>query len=328
MGSGHEHIVRRRQRVDPGQDAIGVCSASMTSPSPPSPGDWGRLLALVCIWGTAFLFIDVSVETLPPGTLVAARVSIAAIVLVVAARALRLEMPGPSVLWLRFLLLACVGNALPFFAISWGQQRVASGVAGILMAVMPLTTLLLAHFFVPGERMTTRRALGFLLGFAGVAVLTGPAALSHLGGTASEILFQLAVLFGALCYAVNTILAARMPPSHPIVSAACVMLMATAVVLPFSLWVDRPWRLQPSALSLGSAIWLGVVPTGLATVLYFQIVSHAGATFLSLMNYLIPGVALAVGIAVAGEPFEWRALGALALILAGLFTSQTGPTTT
>lgn len=314
--------------MDAALDATGVCSARMTPPSPPSPGDWGRLLALVFIWGTAFLFIGVSVETLPPVTLVAVRVSVAAIVLLFAARALRLELPAPGTLWLRFLLLACVGNALPFFAISWGQQRVASGIAGILMAVMPLATLLLAHFFVPGERMTRRRVLGFLMGFVGVAVLTGPAALSHLGGTASEILFQLAVLFGALCYAVNTILAARMPPLHPIVSSACVMLMATAVVLPFSLWLDPPWRLEPSALSLGSAIWLGLVPTGLATVLYFQIVSRAGATFLSLMNYLIPGVAIAVGITIAGEPFEWRTLGALALILAGLFISQTGPTAT
>ena len=91
----------------------------MTPPSPPSLGDWARLLALVCIWGTAFLFIDVSVETLPPATLVAVRVSVAAVVLLLAARLLRLEMPGPGRLWLRFLLLACVGNALPFFAISW-----------------------------------------------------------------------------------------------------------------------------------------------------------------------------------------------------------------
>ena len=158
----------------------------MTTTSLRSTGDWARLLGLVAIWGTAFLFIDLSVQTLPPGTLVATRVSIAAAVLVVAVRLLGLEMPGPGVLWLRFLLLACVGNAIPFFAISWGQQRVPSGLAGILMAVMPLTTLLLAHFFVPGERMTRRRTTGFLMGFAGVVVLTGPDALSRLGGAPSS----------------------------------------------------------------------------------------------------------------------------------------------
>lgn len=296
----------------------------MTTTSLRSAGDWARLLALVAIWGTAFFFIDVSVETLPPATLVATRVAIAAGVLLAAVRLLGLEMPEPGVLWLRFLLLACVGNAIPFFAISWGQQRVPSGLAGILMAVMPLTTLLLAHFFMPGERMTPRRTAGFVIGFAGVVVLTGPDALSRLGGEPSDIVFQLAVLAGAVCYAINTILAGRMPILHPIVSAACVMLMASAVMLPVSIVADQPWQLEPSAASLSSAVWLGLVPTGAATVLYFRIVSSAGPTFLSLMNYMIPGVALATGIAIAGEPFEWRVLGALALILTGLFASQTG----
>ena len=300
----------------------------MATPSHPSTGDWARLLGLVAIWGTAFLFIDLSVETIPPVTLVTARVCIAATVLLIAVRFLRLEMPAPGVLWLRFLLLACVGNAIPFFAISWGQQRVPSSLAGILMAVMPLTTLLLAHFFVPGERMTSRRTTGFVVGFAGVVVLTGPDALSLLGGAPSDIVFQLAVLAGALCYAISTILAQRMPAMHPLVSAACVMLTASVVMLPISFWVDRPWQLMPSELSLVSVVWLGLVPTGAATVLYFRIVSSAGATFLSLMNYLIPGVALATGVAIAGESFEWRVLGALALILAGLFTSQAGATKT
>lgn len=288
-----------------------------------STGDWTRLFGLVLIWGTAFLFIDLSVETIAPATLVAARVLVAAVVLLVAAFGLGLRLPPPGAIWLRFLLLACVGNALPFFLISWGQLRVASGPTGILMAVMPLTTLLLAHFFVPGERMTRRRALGFGMGFAGVLVLTGPEALTRLAGSTSDLVSYLAILTGALCYAVNTILARRMPEMHPVVSATCTMIMASAVMIPAAVVFDRPWQLEPSGLSALSAIWLGLVPTGLATVLYFRIVSTAGPTFLSLMNYVIPGVAFLTGIVVLHEPFEWRVLGSLALILAGLFTSQT-----
>jgi drug/metabolite transporter (DMT)-like permease len=296
----------------------------MPTTSQRSSGDWSRLLGLIVIWGTAFLFIDLAVASLPPATLVATRVAIAALVLVALLAPLGLRLPRPGRLWLRFLLLACVGNAIPFFLISWGQQRVASGSAGILMAVMPLTTLVLAHFFVAGERMTTRRTTGFAMGFAGVVLLTGPDAVSRLGGAPSEIGHQLAILAGALCYAVNTILAGRMPVMHPIVSAACVMIMASLVMLPTSLLVDRPWQLTPSTLSLASVVWLGLVPTGAATVLYFRIVSSAGPTFLSLMNYVIPAVALFVGMLVLGEPFEWHVMAALALILAGLFTSQTG----
>jgi drug/metabolite transporter (DMT)-like permease len=299
-----------------------VCCEGMATVPLRSAGDWTRLFGLVAIWGTAFVFIDVSVQTLPPATLVAMRVSIAAAVLVFTARVLKLALPAPGVLWARFLLLACVGNAIPFFAISWGQQRVASSLAGILMAVMPLATLLLAHFFVVGERMTWRRTAGFAVGFVGVLVLTGPDALARLGGETSDIVFQLAVLLGALCYAINTILARRMPETHPLVSAACTMTMATCVMLPISAVVDRPWQLTPSGPSLASAVWLGLVPTGVATVLYFRIVSTAGPTFLALMNYVIPAVALVTGIVVLGEPFEWHALAALGLILAGLFVSQ------
>jgi len=245
-------------------------------------------------------------------------------VLLAAVRVVGLALPPPGLLWLRFALLACVGNAIPFVAISWGQQRVASGLAGILMAVMPLATLLLAHRFVPGERMTRRKAAGFAVGFAGVVVLTGEDALARLGGDPSDIARHLAILGGALCYAINTILARRMPPLHPLVSSAGVMLMASGVMVPAALVFDAPWTLAPSALSLASAVWLGLVATGVATVLYFQIVSTAGPTFLSLMNYVIPAVAFAVGIALLGEPFEWRAVLALALILSGLYTSQTG----
>ncbi len=289
-------------------------------------GDWTRLSGLVAIWGTAFLFIDLAVDTLPPATLVATRVLVAALVLVAIMPALGLRLPPPGRLWLRFLLLACVGNAIPFFAISWGQMRVPSGTAGLLMAVMPLATLVLAHFFVADERLSRhepRKVLGFGVGFSGVVLLTGPDALTRLGGGASDIAHQLAILLGALCYAINTILARRMPPLHPIVSAACTMIMASTVMIPVSLFLDAPWHLTPSTSSLLSALWLGLVPTGAATVLYFRIVSTAGPTFLSLMNYVIPVVALCTGAAILGEPVGWPLLAALGLILGGLFLSQT-----
>lgn len=288
----------------------------------PDASSWASLLALTLIWGTAFLAIGIAVETLPPVTLVATRVVVAALVLCIAAFGMRLRLPPLGRLWLWFLLLACVGNALPFTLISWGQQRIDSGPTGVLMAVMPLSTLVLAHFFVPGEFMTRRRTLGFLLGLSGVIALTGPSALASLGGAPSDIVRQGAILGGALCYAVNTILARRMPESHPVVSAACTMLMASAVMVPAAVLFDRPWTLVPSAGSLQAAVWLGLVPTGLATVLYFHVVSTAGPTFLSLMNYVIPVVAILVGIAFAQEVFAWRIAFALALILSGLVVAN------
>jgi len=287
-----------------------------------SAGDWIRLGGIVAMYGTAFLFISLAVETVPPASLVAARLSIAAVLLAMTSRLLGVGLPPPSRLWLRFLLLACVGNAIPFFLISWGQQRVPSGLSGILMAVMPLATLVLAHFFVADERLTRRRAAGFAVGFAGVVVLTGPEALTRLAGERSDLVHQLAILLGAVCYGINTILARRMPATHPLVAGTGTLIMGSCVMLPVAAILDRPWQLEPSGLSLLAVGWLGVVPTAAATVLYFRIVSSAGPTFLSLMNYAVPAVALLTGIAVLREPFEWRIVVAGALILAGLFTSQ------
>jgi drug/metabolite transporter (DMT)-like permease len=157
--------------------------------------------------------------------------------------------------------MALVGNAVPFFLITWGQQRIDSGLAGILMAVMPLTTLVLAHFFVAGERMTGRRTLGFALGFVGLVVLMGPEALRELGGGASDVARQAAVLCGALCYAANTIIARRLPETHPLVASTAVMLLASIVMVPAALLVDAPWSLAPRPQSVVSVVWLGVRPS-------------------------------------------------------------------
>jgi drug/metabolite transporter (DMT)-like permease len=279
-------------------------------------------MALVFIWGTSFLLNRIAVESVPPTTVVAGRVVIAAIALRATLVAVRRELPPRGRIWLHFLTMALVGNAVPFFLITWGQERIDSGLAGILMAVMPLTTLVLAHFFVAGERMTGRRAMGFALGFVGLVVLMGPDALRQLGGGASDVARQAAVLCGALCYAANTIIARRLPETHPLVASAAVMLLASIVMVPAALVVDTPWNLAPRPQSVVSVVWLGVVSTAVATIVYFSLIASAGPTFLSLMNYLIPLVALLAGVAVLDEEPTWWALVALVLILAGVALSQ------
>ncbi|UCE86807.1 MAG: EamA family transporter [Deltaproteobacteria bacterium] len=285
-------------------------------------GDWTRLMALVFIWGTSFLLNRIAVEGVPPTTVVAGRVVIAAIALRATVFAAGLALPPRGRIWLHFLVMALLGNAIPFFLITWGQERIDSGLAGILMAVMPLTTLVLAHFFVDGERMTGRRATGFAIGFVGLVVLMGPDALRALGGSASDVARQAAVLCGALCYAANTIVARKLPGTQPLVASAAVMLLASAAMVPAAVVVDAPWRLAPRPESVASVVWLGVVSTAAATILYFSVIASAGPTFLSLINYMIPLVAVLAGVAVLGEEPTGRALAALLLILAGVGLSQ------
>jgi len=289
--------------------------------------DWLLLLALAFLWGTSFLFVKIAVSEIAPATLVAARFVIAASVLSVAVRRRGLRLPNSRRVWGHYLWMGVVGNAVPFTLIAWGQIRVDVGLAGILMGVMPLMTLLLAHFFVPGERMTPRMVGGFAVGFVGLVVLFGPEALLELGGEASDLLSQLAIAAAAICYAINTIIARRFATLDPLVSATTVMWITSAIMVPAALWVERPWDPAASVESIASVVWLGLFATALATILYFRVIQTAGPTFLSLINYVIPVVALAAGALVLGEALVWTVLIGMALILAGLAISQLGSRT-
>ena len=286
--------------------------------------DWLGLLALAGLWGTSFLFVKIAVREVAPVTMVAVRFVIAASALSVAVRVRGLRLPASRRVWFHYLLMSLIGNSIPFTLIAWGQIQVDVGLAGILMGVMPLMTLLLAHFSVPGERMTPRMAIGFAVGFIGLVALFGPEALLELGGKTSDLLSQLAIGLAAICYATNTIITRRLGTLDPLVSATTVMWITSAIMVPAALWVDRPGSLAWSAASIASVVWLGIFATALATILYFRIIQRAGPTFLSLINYMIPAVALAAGAIVLDEELVETVLIGMALILTGLAISQLG----
>jgi drug/metabolite transporter (DMT)-like permease len=267
------------------------------------------------------MFNKLGLASVGPVTLVAARVAIAAAVLIAVIYARGMRLPGLGPVWAAYTVLGLLGNALPFFLITWGQQAVDSAVAGIIMAAMPLSTLVLAHFFVAGERMSAQRAGGFLIGFAGVVVLTLPA-VTRGGGTALYALSQMAVLGGALCYSANSILARLLVKTDFLVAAAATLLVATIAVVPAALVLEQPWKLDPTPGSSAAVLWLGLGPTALATILYFRLISSAGPTFMSLVNYLSPAVAVFLGVALLSEEPGANAYAGLALILGGIALSQ------
>lgn len=284
--------------------------------------DWALLLALVAMWGSSFMFNKLGVASVPPLTLVAGRLTIGTLILLVVLRAKGIRLPPPGRVWLAYAVLGVVGNALPFFLITWGQQAIDSALAGILMAAMPLATLVLAHFFVQGERMTPERAAGFVLGFLGIVALMGPAAVAGMGGAALQVVSQLSVLCGALCYSANSVMARLLVKSDFLVASACTLLVSSVLVIPLTLAIDRPWTLQPSVSSIAAIVWLGVGPTAVATILYFRLISSAGPTFMSLVNYLSPAIAVLLGVMLLGEHPGVNAYAGLALILVGIAVSQ------
>jgi len=284
--------------------------------------DWGMLAALVALWGSNFMFIKLGVAEVPPATLVATRLVIGAVILVAVVRALGYTFPSIGRAWIPYVVLAVVGNCMPFWFITWGQTSIDSALAGILMAIMPLTTLLLAHFFVAGEHMTRNRVLGFLLGFVGIVVLMGPAALAGLGGAPIEVLAQLSVLAGALCYAANGVIIRVTLRGDVMVASAAIIAVAAVVSVPVALVVDQPWHLDPGWTAVSILFWIGVGPTAIATLVHLKLIASAGPTFMSLINYCIPIVALLIGVALLGEDPGANAYSGLLLILAGIALSQ------
>lgn len=294
----------------------------MSEPQNPGWRDWALLLFLAALWGTAFLFIRLTLDSLPPAALSFSRLTLAAVMVTIYAywRGHRLP-PLSDPRWKSFALLGFFGNALPFFLIPLGQTQIPSALAGILLAVMPLSTVALAHFFA-GEKMTGWKLTGFLIGFAGAIVLIGPAALAGIGGP--TFLAQLAILAAALSYAINVILTRRAPATHPAVLAAGALICSSIWGAPFGLW-QLAANEQPATLhGWASLVWLAVGPTALATVLYVGLIARAGAGFMALVNYLVPIVALFTGLAI-GEAISWNAYLGLVIILAGIALARRTP---
>ena len=292
-------------------------------PQPSRPGavEIALLLSLATIWSSSFAFIKVAVETIPPLSVAAGRLTLAAVLIVAVARLRGLRFPSDKGLWPKFFAIGLFGNALPFTLISWGEVTIDSGLAAILMAVMPLATLVLAHLYTSDERMNPARVAGVFLGFGGVLVLIGPAALAGLG---NEAVRQTAVAGGAVCYAIATVTARRLPKMPLFVSSAGALIASVVLSLPMALLIDRPWALSPTADSLGAVVALGLFPTALAMLMYFALLQRTGATFIALNNYLIPSLGVIWGILFLGEALSPRAILALAIILAGIAVTRIG----
>ncbi len=286
------------------------------------PMDWLGMIALVIMFGSAFMFTKISVQEYLPSVVAGGRIIIAAIVLIILSLIRRESFSFLNDHWLLLASLAFFGCCLPFYLISWGQQTVDSGIAGILMAIMPLTTIVLAHFFVAGEQLTVSRVIGFILGFVGILVLFGPAAYTNFDTDADRLIAMLAILAGAISYAVNTIIAKRLPNESFVALSAVVMVFASIIMLPAIILSDQNWQISLQSIEFLSLLLLGLFPTAFATIIYFAVIARVGPSFLSQINYLIPIWAVIVGILFLNESISINAIIALVIILLGIAIAQ------
>lgn len=280
--------------------------------------EWTMLIVLSVLWGGSFFFIGVAVKELPPFTIVALRVTLAALVLHAVARIMGLGIGRDRATWAAFFGMGLLNNVIPFCLIVWGQSHIPSGLAAILNATAPLSGVIVAHFLTDDEKMTGNRLIGVVIGMAGATVMVGPDAMAGLG---TNLLAQLAILGATLSYAFSGVFGRRFKRMGlaPLATATGQLTASSVMMLPLSLAIDQPWTLaMPGPATLGAIAGLVLLSTTLAYVLFFRILASAGATNLALVTFLIPVSAVLLGWLVLGERLEAKHLLGMAIISLGL----------
>jgi len=284
-----------------------------------SARNWGLLLLLALLWGSSFFFYKVLVAVMPPVTVVLGRVGIAAVAMNLWLLAQGQRMPLGGRLWLRFLLLGFLNTTLPFILIAWGETRIASGLASILNATTPIFMVMVAHWGTHDEKLSVGKALGIAFGILGVIVLVGPAAFHGIGAIWGE----LAVVGASCAYGFGGVYSRRFKDLPPLVAATGQITGATISLIPLSLLIDRPWNLpMPGGTVWASLLAIALVNTALAYVVYFRMLVTVGVTYISLVTFLIPAIALLLGAVFLGESVTAQALAGMAIIGLGLATTD------
>ena len=274
------------------------------------------LLLLGAMWGSSYMFIKVTVADVPPFTLVAGRLLMAAVILWGILLARRQPVARSRSAWAAFAVMGLLNGAVPYVLITWGEQTISSGLAALLQATMPIFTVIMAHLLTEDEHIRPRRVLGIVAGFAGVLVLMLP---DLRQGLRENIMGQMAIVVSSVSYAGATIFAKRVLRGHaPLMATTGQITTGALFTLPLSLVFERPFDLSPSPEALGS--WLGLVLIGtvVAYVIYYGLLARTSATYTSTVTYIIPVNGLILGALVLGEPLTIVILASAVLIRAGV----------
>ena len=280
--------------------------------------DWVMLVTLATVWGGSFLFNAILVAELPVITIVAIRVTVAALALWGFARVTGRKIPTTPQVWGALLILGVLNNAIPFSLIVQGQTQITSGLASILNATTPLFTILVAGFFLTDERFNRLRVLGVIVGFLGVILMVGPEAL---GGLGAYFWAQLCALGAALSYGFASVFGRRFRELKvdPVMVATGQVTMSSLVLWPIALWIDGPQDILGLSFNAAASMFgLAVLCTSFAYIVYFLILERAGATNISLVTFLVPISAIILGVLVLGESIFIKEIIGMTLIGLGL----------
>jgi drug/metabolite transporter (DMT)-like permease len=285
------------------------------------PKHWFVFILLGAIWSSSFMWIKIALQEVGPLTLVAFRVLLGLIFGIVVIFVQRVALPRDFKTWFPLLLVGLTNVAIPFFLISWGEQSIDSAVASILDATVPLFTILIAHYLLHDDKMTTPKVLGLLIGVAGVVVLMS----KDIGASPSSLLGQAAVVVASMFYAGSAVYVRKttedtagiLRSAGPLVSASVVMWLATFLF-------ERPVVIPQLGMTWVALLFIGVLGSGLAFVMAYYLIHEIGPTRTTMVTYLFPLGGVILGVIFLHEQLTWQLLTGAILIIASLAVANWG----
>ncbi|MCK1627914.1 EamA family transporter [Bradyrhizobium sp. 160] len=273
------------------------------------------LVALATLWGGSYTFIKLGVATIPPVTLIAARTTIAGLLLLAVMRARGIGMPTDRETWQRFAFQAVLNSVIPWTLIAWGERHVDAALATILNSAGPIFTFLLTALITGHEATTPRKLFGVIAGMAGILLIVGVNAFHDIG---SGLLAEAAIVAATICYACAAIFGRSFKGLDPMAPAAGSLLAGAAVLIPASLAIEQPWTLSPSPVSVLALLALAVFSTAAAFAIYFRLIQTLGSVGTTAQAYLRVPIGVAISIAFLGETLSRTAWIGLACVVLGV----------
>ncbi|MCL4257434.1 MAG: DMT family transporter [Anaerolineales bacterium] len=278
--------------------------------------DWLIFIGLALVWGSSFFWIKIALEEVGPFLLVAMRVMFGLLGLLVVYSLKRPEWPKDKTLLRNLLILGFTNTAFPFVLISWAELHIDSAVASILNSSVPLFTTIIAHIALTDDKMSVRRVLGLLVGFAGVALLV----LRDIEGDVRlNLLAQGAMILAVLFYAGSAVFARSKTKGAPqVVQAMVPLISATAVRWAATFAVEAPVRLPSLPSTWVALLWLGLAGSCAAYLFYYYLIHSVGPTRTTMVTYTFPVVGVTLGVLFLGEALDWHLIAGGVLILVSL----------
>ncbi|MGZ8481810.1 MAG: DMT family transporter [Candidatus Limnocylindria bacterium] len=280
--------------------------------------DWLLFVLLGFFWGSSYLFIKIGVEAgLEPFTLVTLRLLIGGLLLGTVVAVARERLPRRPRTYGNLFVMGILSVALPFSLITWAEQSVDSALAAILTAPVPLFVILIASVFLHDEHITVNRLVGLAIGLIGVAVLVGfdPADLAS-----GELVAEIALIGASISYAAGGVYAKRtMRGLRPMIPALFQVAFAFLIAGTLALVFERPAEMRLTTEAIFAVVWLGLLGSGLAYLVFFRLLDRWGATRTSMVAYTLPVFGIILGALVLNEAVDARLLIGTALVIGGIF---------